>query len=288
MKWFNLEDSVNSLSLLGALATLLFTFFVVKIYMNKMKEKTNKELSGETWDGIGEQHNDLPTGWAVTFILLIAWAIWYFLVGYPLNSYSQIGEYNEEVKAYNAKFEAKFMDPDKDTLLAMGQGIFLVQCSQCHGTTGDGIGGKARDLTTWGSEAGLADVIKTGSVGLNYPLMEMSAMGGGLVGSDADVRAVAAYVAKEISAIKSTKHPELVEKGREVFATCASCHGEDGKGMEGSAPDLTKYGTAEFVVDVLNRGKHGYIGQMPNFSEGIKLSEIQKRAVGEFVISLSK
>lgn len=68
---------------------------------------------------------------------------------------------------------------------------------------------------------------------------------------------------------------------------CAACHGEDGKGMEGMAPDLTKYGSADFVVDVLNRGKLGFIGKMPAFNDG-RLTDIQKRAVGEYVISLSK
>lgn len=288
MKWFNLSDNVNLLALLGALATLLLTFFVVRIYMNKMKEKANKEVLGDTWDGIGEQDNDLPMGWAVMFVLLIGWAIWYFLFGYPLNSYSQIGEYNDAVKAHNAKFEAKYANLDQETLISMGEGIFLVQCSQCHGVSGDGINGKAQDLRKWGNEEALIDVIKVGSKGLNYPLGEMTAMGGGLL-TDADqVKAVAAFVAQDISNIKSTKHPELVEQGREIFATtCASCHDEAGKGLEGSSPDLTKYGSSDFVVDVLNRGKHGYIGQMPQFIDG-RLNDIQKRAVGEYVISLSK
>lgn len=50
-------------------------------------------------------------------------------------------------------------------------------------------------------------------------------------------------------------------------------------------PDLTKYGSAAFVVDVLHSGKTGFIGAMPAFSI---LNDTQKEAVGEYVISLSR
>ena len=114
----------------------------------------------------------------------------------------------------------------------------------------------------------------------------MGEMPGGMVDPDG-AKAVAAYVAKELSGIKSTKNENLVETGKELYATCAACHGEDGKGMEGNAPDLTKYGTLEFVVDVLNRGKAGNIGVMPNFNDG-RLNPTQQKAVSEYVNSLSK
>lgn len=287
MKWFNLSDSVNSLSLLGALAILLISAFVIGGYVKKMKVAKDKvESTGEEWDGIGELKNNLPTGWAISFIAVMIWALWYFFLGYPLNSYSQIGEYNEEVKAHNAKFEQNFAGADKATLKNMGESVFLVQCAQCHGVSGDGINGVARDLTKWGSEAGLEDTIINGSEGMEYPLGMMSKAAD--LGIDNNTaKAIAAYVAKEVSAIKSTKNENLVSQGREAFGVCASCHGEDGKGMDGSAPDLTKYGSSEFVKEVLNRGKAGSIGVMPSFTDG-RLSEVQKQAVGEFISSLAE
>lgn len=287
MKWFNLSDSVNSLSLLGALAILLISAFVIGGYVKKMKVAKDKvESTGEEWDGIGELKNNLPTGWAISFIAVMVWALWYFFLGYPLNSYSQIGEYNEEVKAHNAKFEQNFAGADKATLKNMGESVFLVQCAQCHGVSGDGINGVARDLTKWGSEAGIEDAIINGSEGMEYPLGMMSKAAD--LGIDNNTaKAIAAYVAKEISAIKSTKNENLVSQGREAFGVCASCHGEDGKGMDGSAPDLTKYGSSEFVKEVLNRGKAGSIGVMPSFTDG-RLSEVQKQAVGEFISSLAE
>lgn len=285
MKWFNLSDSVNLLSILATIVLVGATIFVVGIYIKQMKtKKSGGELrQGSNHDEIKEYDNPIPTGWAIVYVVLIAWALWYFLVGYPLNSYSQVGEYNDEVKAYNAKFETTFNNPTKDTLLAMGEGIFLTQCSACHGISGTGLNGKARDLSVWGGEEGIIDSISTGSKGLNYPLGEMPAKN--LEGEAA--LAAAAYMAKEISAIGKTSKPNLVARGKDEWMVCAACHGEDGKGMDGLGPDLTKYGSSAFVVDVLNRGKQGFIGHMPAFTDN-RLTDIQKQAVGEYVISLSK
>jgi len=284
MQWFNLEDNVNLLALIGALAIFALTAFVTGKYVKQMKiAKEGGELDEYVWDGIGEYKNPLPLGWAIVYALVIVWALWYMLAGYPLNSYSQIGEYNEEVAAANAKFEKRFANPDIKTLHAMGESVFLVQCSACHGITGDGIGGKAADLALWGSEEGIVDAILKGSKGLDYPMGEMPAG----MADEEGAKAIAAYIAKEISGIKKTRNENLVASGKELFAACAACHGEDGKGMEGMSPDLSKYGTASFVEDVLQRGKKGDIGAMPKFNDG-RLNALQQKAVGEYVISLSK
>ncbi|EGT3381930.1 c-type cytochrome [Campylobacter coli] len=285
MQWLNLQDNVNLLSFIGAILIILITLVVVGRMFKYMKEKKGEaELSEHSWDGIGEYKNAIPIGWAVIFFLTIVWAVWYFLWGYPLNSYSSIGEYNEEVKAYNTKFEEKFQNLSTEDKVAMGQNIFLVQCSACHGITGDGINGKAQNLNIWGSEEGLIDAIKHGAKGMNFPGGEMPAAAD-LGIAEEDIPAIAAYVAKELSAIKKTSNENLIAKGKEAYATCAACHGEDGKGQDGIFPDLTKYGSAAFVVDVLHSGKTGFIGAMPVFSI---LNDTQKEAVGEYVISLSR
>ena len=283
MEWLNLSDSVNQLSLIGAATIILVTAFVAGKYIKQMKtDKSSGELAEHNWDGIGEYKNPLPFGWAITFLVLIAWAIWYFLAGYPLNAYSQIGEYNEEVQTYNEKFESKWANPDKETLLGMGEGVYLVQCAPCHGIIGDGMEGKAANLTGWGSEKGIVNVILNGSKGLNYPLGEMPA---GLLDKES-AKAVAAYMSKEVSGIGKTENPDLVETGKALWATCTACHGPDGKGMGAMAPDLTSYGTPAFVKEVLTRGKKGNIGNMPAFEDG-RLTDIQKEAVGTYILSLS-
>ncbi|WP_273404847.1 cbb3-type cytochrome c oxidase N-terminal domain-containing protein [Campylobacter avium] len=290
MQWLNLEDNVNLLSLIGAILIILITLVVVGRMFKQMKEKKMQaELADHDWDGIKEYKNPLPVAWAVIFFVLIIWAIWYFLWGYPLNSYSQIGEYNKEVTTHNMKFQEKFQNLSQEDKVKMGQNLFLVQCSTCHGITADGINNKAQNLNVWGSEEALIDVITNGSKGMNYLMGEMLGAADNGIAQE-DIPAIAAYVAKELSAIKKTKNEHLVARGKEAFAVCVTCHGEDGTGkIDGQivAPDLTTYGSSSFVVEVLNRGKSGSIGIMPAFNNGL-LNDIQKQAVGEYVISLSR
>ena len=275
MNWFN--DNVNQLALLGAAVIILATVFVVGKYIKQMKtDKSTGELADENWDGIGEYKNPLPIGWSVTFLLLIVWGLWYFLAGYPVNAYSQIGEWNEEVNTYNKAFGEKWKNIKSDELKDMGEGVFLVQCAPCHGIDGEGIDGKAAGFNKWGSKAGIVNTIKNGSKGLGYPMGEMPA---GLVSNDADIDKIAEYV---MAGMKGS------DEAKTLFETsCGSCHGADGKGMNKMAPDLTVYGKPAFVVDVLTRGKIGTIGNMPKFNDG-RLSEIQKKAVSTFILSLSK
>ena len=281
MNWLN--DNVNLLALIGAAAIIIISVVVVGKYIKQIKtDKSTGELADENWDGIGEYKNPLPIGWAISFLLSIVWALWYFLVGYPLNGYSQIGEYNEEVAAYNTKFESKWANPDEETLLGMGEGVFLVQCAPCHGITGDGINGKAADFTAWGTESALVETILKGSKGMNYPLGEMPA---GLLDEDS-AKAVAAYMVEKVTKT-GTANPDLVSMGKALWPTCTACHGADAKGMGGSAPDISAYGNPGFVVDVLNRGKKGFIGNMPSFNDG-RLTDIQKLAVGKYVNSLTQ
>jgi len=274
MNW--LSDNVNQLSLLGAAAILILTIGVSAKYFKQIKEgKSEGELKEENWDGIGEYKNNSPVGWSLAFIGTIIWGVWYWFMGYPLNAYSQIGEYNEEVAAHTKMFEKKWSNPTQEDLLGMGEGVYLVQCSPCHGIDATGIEGKAQDLTTWGHKEAIANTIKNGSKGQGYSLGEMPA---GLLQDEGEINAVAEYVA---NGLKGNG------KGAEVYQNaCASCHGPDGKGMGGMAPDLTAYGTPAFVASVLQRGKKGDIGTMPSF-KGM-LTPIQQKAVGAYILSLGK
>lgn len=283
----NWSDNITTLGLLGAFVILILTIFVMGVYLKKIKDsKADGELTHESWDGIGEQTNNLPIGWAACFLGVIIWGFWYLFLGYPLNAYSQIGEYNQEVQSYNQKYAATWDKLDEDGLTKMGQGIFLVQCSQCHGVTAEGMNGKAKDLTKWGKEEGIIEVIKEGSKGLEYMAGEMVPV----ELSDEEARAVAAYVMQDISSVKSTKYPLEVAKGKEVFAMqCAACHGDEGKGngggVDGFAPDLSKYGTTEFLTEVLQKGKKGMIGVMPSFNYA-NFATSQKEALNVFIRSL--
>lgn len=289
----NWSDNITTLGLVGAFVILILTISIMGVYLKKIKNsKADGESVGESWDGIGEQTNNLPVGWAACFLGVLIWGFWYIFLGYPLNAYSQIGEYNQEVQAYNAKYANTWEQLKRDQengdssgLTEMGRGIFLVQCSQCHGIEANGMGGKAQNLVKWGKESGIIDVIKNGSNGLNYMAGEMVP----IEMSDSDAKAVAAYVMQDISELK-IKSPEAA-RGKDIFAAnCAACHGDSGKGdgggVEGFAPDLTKYGTNEFLTEVLDKGKKGFIGSMPSFNYA-NFAPTQKEALNVFIHSLS-
>ncbi|MFW3427251.1 cbb3-type cytochrome c oxidase N-terminal domain-containing protein, partial [Aliarcobacter butzleri] len=215
---FNSDDYINSLTMLGAVAIITISVFVVLKYVNQMKNDTaSGELAEEKWDGIGEYKNPIPTGWGLAFIGAILWMFWYFTVGYPINGFSQIGQWNEETNEYNAKFEQKWVNPSEETLKAMGQSVFLVQCAPCHGVDAEGIEGKAHNLTKRVSKEQVIYAIKNGANNLttDFP----AGMPPMMLTEDADINEVATYVASGF-------------KGQQpaAYAVCATCHGEDGTG----------------------------------------------------------
>jgi len=266
------DDYINSLTMLGAIAIIVITVFTSLKYINQMKNDTaSGELKDENWDGIGEYQNNVPTGWALAFIGTIIWMFWYFTMGYPINGFSQIGQWNEETLEYNAKFEKKWENPSTETLEAMGQSTFLVQCSPCHGVDAEGIEGKAQDLTRRMAKEQIIHVINNGSNSLKtaYP--------GGMPAGMAfgpDVEIIAEYVANGF-------------KGEQpaAYATCAGCHGVDGKGMAYVAPNIREYDDA-LVMAVLKDGKKSNIGEMPSFDG--RLNETQQKAVAAYLRSLGE
>ena len=263
-------DSVNAITMGGAIAIAVITAAVAVKYINQMKTDTaSGELAEDNWDGIGEYKNELPSGWAYSFLGVFLWSMWYGFFGYPVNAYSQIGEYNEEVLAYNAKFEAIHKDADTATLKEMGESIFLVQCQQCHGITGDGLSGKAQDFTARMTKDQVLDAINNGSSQLGYP---MGAMPAGMAQGE-QAEAIAAYVAGGMKGEQPAS-----------FAACSSCHGADGKGNNGMSPNLVSYDAA-LMNHTLQNGKKGMIGKMPAFKTLI--TPVQEKALTVYVQSLS-
>lgn len=293
MGW--LSDHVNLIGFIGAVVILIATVITAWNLIKKMKtDSADGVLTTHEWDGIREFSNNIPTGALLTILVLICWALWYVLIGYPLSSYSQIGEYNEETKAYNARFETIHANLDEAGLREMGEQIFMVQCAQCHGLTAEGNDGKAQNLTHWGKVDGVIDTIKHGSAGLylaNLDTNEMM-MSEGLLTEEKDIQAVAQYVMAEIVGDKSRSYDaELVAHGKELFngdGTCFTCHGENGQWtQESPAPNLALYGKKEFLENVLKHGKKGNIGVMPNF-EYLNLSDKEYEALQVFIAAKKK
>jgi len=263
------DDYINDLTMLAAVAILAITVFVSLKYVNQIKNDTaSGELADDNWDGIGEYMNAVPTGWAIMFMGTIVWMMWYWFVGYPINQFSQIGQYNEEVNEYNVKFKEAHENPTEESLTAMGKSIFFVQCAPCHGAEADGMGDKAQDLTHRMSKEQVLSVIKNGSQGLGFPMGAMPPM----MAQGADAESIATWISTGMKG-----------EAPAAFAACASCHGPDGKGMNGMSPNLSTYGNT-LVTNVLDKGKKGIIGTMPSFKG--RLNETQVKAVSTYLNSI--
>jgi len=274
-------DIVNMLAIAGAVALVIITVFVVIKYVRQMQTDTAEgELADESWDNIGEYKNPVPFGWAVMFLGTMIWGMWYWVIGYPVNAYSQIGEYNEDTAAHNAKFNAQYASITGDRLIEMGESVFLAECKVCHGLAADGIDGKAANLNARLEAKSVKFVIENGSnnklLGTEMPMPDRNGlfnMTTGALITDAEIEAVSTYVANGMSG-----------EGAEVFAgVCSSCHGADGKGMEYVAPSVADFNPT-LITNVLNNGKKGAIGVMPAFD---RLNAKQKEAVGAYITSLS-
>jgi cytochrome c oxidase cbb3-type subunit 3 len=276
-------DIVNLLTVAAAAALVIITVFVVIKYVRQMQVDTaTGDLEDGNWDGIGEYKNPVPFGWAIMFLGTMVWAMWYFVSGYPLNAYSQIGEYNEDVAVHADKFEKQYASITGDRLVEMGESVYLAECKVCHGLSADGIDGKAADLNKRISVMSVKHAIEKGSnnhlLGSEVPMPDrnglMNANKNYAPITDAEIDSVATYVANGMRGA-----------GGDVFAgVCSSCHGADGKGIDGMAPNIAQY-TPALVANVLNHGKKGAIGTMPSFT---RLNKKQKEAVGAYITSLSK
>lgn len=267
------EDYINDLTMLAAVAIITICVFVVLKYVNQMKNDTaSGELAEDNWDGIGEYKNPIPTGWGLAFIGTIVWMFWYLTIGYPTNGFSQIGQYNEEVNEYNERFSSKWENPSEETLVAMGESTYLVQCAPCHGVDAEGINGKAHDLTKRIAKDQVEYVIKNGAN--NFTSAYPAGMPPMMLTEQADIDAVSSYVAGGF-------------KGEQpaAYAVCASCHGADGKGMAYVGPNILEYDDA-IVTTVLEAGKKGNIGMMPSFKG--RLNPTQEKAVAAYIRSLGE
>ena len=270
-------DIVNMLAIAGAVVLVIVSVFVVTKYVRQMQSDTaGGELAEENWDSIGEYKNPLPMGWAIIFLGLIVWAGWYFIVGYPVNAYSQIGEYNEDSAKANAKFEEKYTSLTAEELHNMGESVFLVNCAPCHGLDADGMNGKAANLHKRIAEYSVKHVVNNGANNLKTTFP--GGMPPMLLQDKAQIDAVAKYVANGFKA------DDAAGKAAFTAGTCNSCHGENGEGMPSVAPKINGW-DAEMVSTVLKDGKKGAIGAMPAFTN---LNATQVKAVSTYITDISK
>ena len=279
-------DIVNMLAVAGAVAIIIIVIFVVIKYVRQMQvDQASGELTDDSWDNIGEYKNPVPFGWAIMFLGTMVWGIWYWTVGYPVNAFSQIGQYNKEVKEKDADFAKKYANIKGQQLVDMGESVYLVECVACHGLNADGNSEvDAADLNNRISIKSIKYVVNHGSnnklLGTEMPMPDRNGLFNAATGAlitDKEIDDVAHYVAGGLKDANSA--------GASVFANvCAACHGPDGKGMAYVAPDIASW-NQKFIINVLNNGKKGAIGKMPIMD---RLNPKQKEAVAAYVMSLSE
>jgi len=158
-----------------------------------------------------------------------------------------------------------------EQLTRIGQSLYGIHCTSCHGKNGEGNNGKAQNHTHRIAEKSVLYVIENGSN--NFRSVYPSGMPAGLIEED-EAKVVARYVANGM-------------KGEEPkeWSVCASCHDESGEGIAFVAPNLKTYSDA-LVTTVLVNGKKGAIGTMPVFID--RLSKVQMSGLAHYIRSIQK
>ena len=285
---------VASITIVSILACGLLLWFSGKAKAMTAHDNT----TGHVWDGdLREMNNPLPRWWVWLFVITIVFALVYLALYPGLGSspgqlgWTQIGEYQKEVTKGNAEVAplyAKFaaMSPEdmaRDPQAhAIGERLFMNNCSQCHGSDARGSKGFPNltdgDWLYGGTPANITETLTKGRVGQMPPMAAA-------VGTADDVKNVAHYVLS----LSNSPHDSLrANLGKSKFTVCAACHGADGKGNQVlGAPNLTDdiwlhgYGEAA-IIAMVNNGK---VNQMP--AQGEKLTEGQIKVLTSYVWGLS-
>ena len=269
--WFIAATTIASI-----LACLLLLWFSATARVTAGSDNS----TGHVWDeDLREMNNPLPRWWAWLFVITIVFSLVY-LVLYPgLGNYSgtlnwtSLQEYQTEVDHGNADIAplyAKFiaMKPEdvakEPQAMAMGERLYMNNCAQCHASDAQGSKGfpnlTDKDWLHGGSPAAIQESLQKGRTGVMPPLAAA-------VGTSVDVKQLAQFVLS----LSGGPHDSLqAALGKSKFATCAACHGANGKGNQAlGAPDLTDdiwlhgYGEAA-IIAIINEGK---VNQMPAQAE---------------------
>ena len=270
----------------------------VFLKMQSVRKAVEADTTGHVWDeNLQEYNNPMPRWWAWMFYITVVFSLGYLVVYPGLGSYqgtfgwSQIGQLEEETRVANAQFGPlydKYAKLDVAEVaksreaLAIGQKLFLNNCSQCHASDGGGSRGfpNLTDLEwLWGNTP---EAIKTsitdGRLGVMPPW--------GPVLGEHGVKDVAHYV----RSLSGGAHDSIrAARGKEKFAqTCVACHGAQAKGNPAvGAPDLTDTvwlhgGSEEQIIETVTKGR---VDQMPAHKDVLSPAKIH--LLTAYVYSLS-
>ncbi len=285
---------VAGVTLVGIIACLVLLWVTSRTKVAADSDNT----TGHVWDeDLREMNNPLPRWWMWLFVITIVFSLLY-LVAYPgLGTYEgklgwtsaarydkEVADANKDLAPLYAQFEGK---PAQELAgdakaMAIGERLFMNNCSQCHGSDARGSKGFPNladgDWLHGGAPEKIAETLVKGRNG-NMPALAAA------VGSPDDVKNVAHYVLSLSNAPHDSVRAQL---GKSKFGACAACHGMDGKGNQSlGAPNLTDdiwlHGFGEqAIVNMVNNGK---VNMMPA-QEG-KLTPAQIQVLTAYVWGLS-
>lgn len=254
--------------------------------------------TGHVWDGdLAEINNPLPKWWVYLFVITCIFALAYGAL-YPMfgkfqgvlgwSSQGQLAAETAKMEEKTAPLFARFsgMTPEQKIAdaeaMAVGERLYMNYCAQCHGSDargaptfpnladGDWLGGT--------DHAYIRNVIANGRTGVMPPMAAA-------VGGPEDVRNLAHYVLS----LSGSPHDSIrASQGKGKFASCAACHGAEGKGMHAmGAPNLTDgiwlHGWGEEAV--IRSINEGFNNHMPG--QSALLNEAQINVLASYVLSLS-
>ena len=291
---------VGLISLVSILACGWLLWAAGKATVMPQPTGQHDNTTGHVWDeDLRELNNPLPRWWMWLFIITVVFSLVYLVVFPGLGSFpglmkwstdsehkQDVSRLREQVAPLYASFAAQPVEAlvKNPAALALGERLFMNNCSQCHGS--DARGSKSYPNLTnanaaWLGERGGEHIVQTvtnGRIGVMPPM-------GAAIGGDPEISELSNYVLS----LSGSPHNEIKAfSGKARFATCAACHGVDGKGNKAlGAPNLTDdywlHGWGEAAI--ANIIKNGRNNVMP--AQAPKLSAEQIHVVAAYVLSLS-
>ncbi len=228
-------------------------------------QATGVETTGHEWDGLKELNNPLPRWWVWVWLITIVWSVWYWVV-YPTwptfdgatkgtsgyTQFKELAESQQEIidrqRVYLEKFEGASLDEirnDKELYafaIAGGASAFKDNCATCHGSGATGSKGYPNlndDDWIWGGTMdAIYETLQYGIRGKHEDtrISQMPAFGKDELLSPTEIDSVVDYV---LSLSGGKKHANYVQGATIFEEQCASCHGDDGRGLQDyGAPNL--------------------------------------------------
>jgi len=297
-----MSDFVNGFWNIYVIAIVLVSIvacLVLLIFSGKAHAMTaDDNTTGHVWDGdLREMNNPLPRWWSYLFVITVIFAFGYLALYPGLGNFpgmlgwtsrglhqTEVNEGNEQTAPVYARFAN--MTPEdiaKDpAALAIGERLYSNNCAQCHASDAQGNKGfpnlTDKDWLHGGTPEKITETIVQGRIG-NMPPMAAA------VGTEEDVKNVAQYV---LSLSGSPHDAAKAALGKEKFAVCAACHGEDGKGMQAvGAANLTDniwlHGFGEqAIVNMVNNGMQNVMPPQAKL-----LTEAQLKVLTAYIWGLS-